>query len=166
LPDSNSPDSASPDLASPDSGARSPTRPNPAQPSESLRDPQPLEAQSLGIRRYPWLPFLGELGFLLLRGAGFGLAVRSLLPWDWSQGPLLLSAFGLAWLAGLVVPGAPGGLGVFEAVAIALLGRDLPPAVLLGSVALYRLISILAEAGTAAIAWGTQHGFGAATTDR
>jgi uncharacterized membrane protein YbhN (UPF0104 family) len=34
---------------------------------------------------------------------------------------LLLGAFSLAWLLGLVVPGAPGGLGVFEATAIALL---------------------------------------------
>jgi uncharacterized membrane protein YbhN (UPF0104 family) len=55
---------------------------------------------------------------------------------------------------GLIVPGAPGGMGVFEATTIALLDRqEFPPAIILTTTAIYRVISILAEAIAAAIAW-------------
>ena len=64
-----------------------------------------------------------------------------------------MGAFSIAWLLGLVVPGAPGGIGVFEAVAIALLGNQLPTGLLISSVALYRLISTLAEALGAGLIW-------------
>ncbi|MGB3615468.1 MAG: lysylphosphatidylglycerol synthase domain-containing protein [Elainellaceae cyanobacterium] len=98
------------------------------------------------LDRYPLRPLLGELGFLLLRGAGFLVAVRALTPIGVSDVPQLLSGFSLAWMLGLVVPGAPGGIGVFEATALALLEPVLPAAVLLGAIALYRLVSTLAEA--------------------
>jgi glycosyltransferase 2 family protein len=110
--------------------------------------PQPLQ-----LTRYPFRPLLGELLFVFLRGTGFVLTVLVLAPVTLAQLPLLLSAFGFAWLLGLVIPGAPGGLGVFEATAIALLNAQLPAAVILGSVALYRLVSTLAEAGGAGLAW-------------
>jgi uncharacterized membrane protein YbhN (UPF0104 family) len=44
-------------------------------------------------------------------------------------------------------------LGVFEATAIALLGNRFSPAIIVSSVALYRFISILAEAIGAGLAW-------------
>jgi uncharacterized membrane protein YbhN (UPF0104 family) len=78
------------------------------------------------------------------------LAIHAIEP---GQIPLLISVFSLAWLLGLVIPGAPGGIGVFEATAIALLDQTISPAVLLSVVALYRLISILAEAAGAGLAW-------------
>jgi hypothetical protein len=65
----------------------------------------------------------------------------------------LLGGFSLAWVLGLVIPGAPGGIGVFEATAIALLGTQLSPGVVIGGVTLYRLVSTLAEAGGAGLAW-------------
>jgi uncharacterized membrane protein YbhN (UPF0104 family) len=104
------------------------------------------------FNRYPLFPLLGELGFLLLRGLGFLLTVLAVSPIDGSQTPILLSGFSVAWLLGLVVPGAPGGLGVFEAVAIALLGQVLSPGILLSAAALYRLVSVLAEALGAGLA--------------
>jgi hypothetical protein len=64
-----------------------------------------------------------------------------------------MSAFSLAWLLGLVVPGAPGGLGIFEATAIALLDRFFSPGSLLAIVALYRLVSVTSEALGAILAW-------------
>lgn len=106
---------------------------------------------------YPLVPFAGEIGFLLLRGMGFlvtFLAISSIEP---GQIPLLITVFSLSWLLGLVIPGAPGGIGVFEATAIALLGQTYSPAVLLSIVALYRLISILAEAAGAGLAWLDEH---------
>jgi hypothetical protein len=99
-----------------------------------------------GLAHYPLKPLGGEFGFVLLRGLGFGLAVLALSPVGWDTWPLLLSRFSLAWCLGLVVPGAPGGLGIFEAAAVSLLQRQFSSGVVLGAVALYRLISTLAEA--------------------
>ncbi|MDZ7957212.1 MAG: YbhN family protein [Aulosira sp. DedQUE10] len=109
------------------------------------------------IERYPVRPLLGELGFLGLRGTGFILTLFALGPLNASQIPLLLGAFSFAWLLGFVVPGAPGGLGVFEATAIALLQNHFPAAVVISAIALYRLISIIAETAGAALAWLDEH---------
>jgi len=118
---------------------------------------QPVDQQvsepTLQLRRYPLLPLLGEAGFVLLRAAGFLLTMSALTPIAPNQLAVLISGFSFAWLMGLIVPGAPGGIGVFEATAIALL-HQFPTGMILGSVALYRLVSILAEAIGAAIAWG------------
>jgi glycosyltransferase 2 family protein len=63
---------------------------------------------------------------------------------------------------GLLVPGAPGGIGVFETVALALaLSSDIaaipqqyaPQGIVLSAIALFRVISILAEAIAAGCAW-------------
>ena len=66
--------------------------------------------------------------------------------------PLLFGGFSLAWLLGLVVPGAPGGVGVLEATAVSVLGTRFPMGTVLAAVTFYRLISVLAEAAGAAIA--------------
>ena len=58
---------------------------------------------------------------------------------------LRLSGFALAWTVGLVVPGAPGGLGVFEAVLLLRLAFAVPEAPLLAVVISYRLVSTLAD---------------------
>ncbi|BAY96408.1 hypothetical protein NIES37_03400 [Tolypothrix tenuis PCC 7101] len=110
-------------------------------------------SSNVRIERYPVRPLLGELAFLGLRGAGFILTLFALGPVNADQIPLLLGAFSFAWLLGFVVPGAPGGLGVFEATAIALLQNHFPAAVVISAIALYRLISIVAETAGAALAW-------------
>ncbi|GAB4196785.1 MAG: hypothetical protein Fur006_44580 [Coleofasciculaceae cyanobacterium] len=102
------------------------------------------DTQGVQIDRYPFLPLLGELGFLGLRGTGFFVTFFALTTIDPSQIPLLLSAFSLSWVLGLVIP-TPGGLGVFETTAIALLNPYFPIGVILSVVALFRLVSILAE---------------------
>lgn len=104
------------------------------------------------LRRYPMRPFLGECGFIVLRGAGFILTLLALMPMNLEQLPMLFSAYSLAWLFGLIIPGSPGGLGVFEATALTLLNSHLAPGVLLSAIAFYRLISILAEVVGAALA--------------
>lgn len=102
-------------------------------------------AQFITLKSYPLIPFLGEVGFVLLRGWGFLFTFLALQSISGQQIPQLISAFSFAWLLGLVVPGAPGGLGVFEVTAYGLLDDSLFPAEI-AAVALYRLISILAEA--------------------
>ncbi|MFN7529117.1 MAG: UPF0104 family protein, partial [Dolichospermum sp.] len=66
------------------------------------------------INRYPVKPLLGEIVFLGLRGAGFILTMLAISSLTWQQIPLLFGTFSCAWVMGLVIPGAPGGLGVFE----------------------------------------------------
>jgi uncharacterized membrane protein YbhN (UPF0104 family) len=116
-------------------------------------------AVPLNLEQYPLRPLLGELGFLGLRSTGFILTLFALSPLNLSQIPLLLGAFSFAWLLGLVVPGAPGGLGVFEATAIALLQQQFPTAVLISATVVYRLVSILAETAGAGLAWLDEHRF-------
>lgn len=105
------------------------------------------------IKRYPWRPLLGELGFIGLRGTGFLLTLLALMPLPIERIPLLFVAFSLAWVLGLIVPGAPGGLGVFEVTALALLQHGFSTGTIISAIALYRCISIIAEAIGAGIAW-------------
>lgn len=108
---------------------------------------------SLSMNRYPLKPLFGEFGFLLLRACGFIITLYAIAPINLSQFPLVIGAFSFAWLLGLVVPGAPGGIGVFEATAIALLGQSFPMALIVSASVLYRLISIIAETAAASLAW-------------
>jgi uncharacterized membrane protein YbhN (UPF0104 family) len=94
---------------------------------------------------YPWQPLLALAAFVLLRFSGFACCV---LAFD-LQGALgwtgWLAGFALAWTAGLVVPGAPGGLGVFEAVLLLRLASQIPEAPLLAIAIAYRVVVTLAD---------------------
>ncbi|MEO1002495.1 MAG: UPF0104 family protein [Cyanobacteria bacterium J06638_7] len=116
-------------------------------------EPAALTALGGGLRQalagYPWPPLLVQLAFVLLRFAGFACCVLAFdlhtsLAWSgW------LAGFALAWTIGLVVPGAPGGLGVFEAALLLRLGGAIPEAPLLAIALSYRLVATLADlAGT------------------
>ena len=100
---------------------------------------------------YPLWPLLAQLGFVLLRFAGFACCVlafdlQASLPWTgW------LAGFALAWTVGLVVPGAPGGLGVFEAALLLRLGTAIPEGPLLAIALSYRLVVSLADLLAAAL---------------
>jgi len=111
------------------------------------------DADICQINRYPWRPLLGEMGFLGLRGTGFLLTLLAVMPLSIERIPLLLTAFSLAWVLGLIIPGAPGGLGVFEVTAISLLQYSFSTGAVISAIALYRLISIIAETAGAGLAW-------------
>lgn len=115
------------------------------------KDSENFDPLSWKIDNYPIKPLVGYLAFLGLRGLGFCLILWAFTEYDLSQLPMLLSAFSIAWVTALVVPGAPGGIGVFEATAIALLAQPFSTAVILSVAALYRLISIVAETLAAAM---------------
>ncbi|MFM9046149.1 MAG: UPF0104 family protein [Cyanobium sp.] len=112
--------------------------------SESMAPPAATErAGRLGA--YPWAPLLAQLAFVLLRFAGFACCVwafnlQAMVPWTtW------LSGFALAWTLGLVVPGAPGGLGVFEAALLLRLALVLPEPPVLAVALSYRLVVTFAD---------------------
>ncbi|MFL0770012.1 MAG: lysylphosphatidylglycerol synthase domain-containing protein [Prochlorococcus sp.] len=111
-----------------------------------------LDPELLGSGRegYPWWPLGMEMAFLLCRFAGFWCCVTA-----FSLGPSLgwgewVSGFALAWTIGLVVPAAPGGLGVFEAVLLLALGAEVSEGPLLAVALSYRVIVTLADGLAAA----------------
>lgn len=122
----------------------------------SQRDADAAPPPPTTLGRYPFGPLVGEFGFVMLRGAGFVGCVLALYQPALSEMPLIVAAFAVAYVAGLVVPGAPGGIGVFEATALGLLQNQLPSGVIFGAVAIYRLVSTGAEAlgGLVPERWG------------
>ena len=111
------------------------------------------EQYGSGRDGYPWIPLLAELLFVACRFSGFWACLQvfglhQVLPiTEW------LAAFALAWTAGLVVPAAPGGLGVFEAVLLLRLGQSVPEAPLLAVALSYRLVATLADVLAAGGVW-------------
>ncbi|WPF87474.1 lysylphosphatidylglycerol synthase domain-containing protein [Cyanobacterium aponinum AL20118] len=109
---------------------------------------------NIKLNKYPFLPLIGELIFLLLRGSAFMALMMPFIDLNIILIPQVLTAFSFAWLIGLIVPGAPGGLGIFEAVAIASLDPAIfPRDKIIIVVALFRFSSIIAETFTAYLAW-------------
>ncbi len=105
------------------------------------------------LRHYPWGILGAEIGFVVLRGLGFGILLADRVPLGWSHWLSVMGSFGLAWGAGLIVPGAPGGIGVFEAGILLLLDGSISSPELIVATGLYRLVSIGAE-GTGALLAG------------
>jgi glycosyltransferase 2 family protein len=113
------------------------------------------------VRRYPFRTLLGETVFVALRGIGFVLTVSALTSVSLESVPSLVSIFSVGWVLGFITPGAPGGLGVFELTVSTLLAQPgilhgaqaLPIGVAISAVAIHRLISTLAEAMGAFLAW-------------
>ena len=107
----------------------------------------PLDATGLGSGRggYPWAPLGMEMVFVLCRFAGFWCCVQT-FDLGFSHPPVVwLAGFALAWTVGLVVPAAPGGLGVFEAVLLLRLNPLVAEAPLLAVALSYRLVVTLAD---------------------
>jgi glycosyltransferase 2 family protein len=124
------------------------------------QDSTPANNTALKMEHYPLKLLLGELGFVGLRSAGFLFSWIALSPVDFHQTILILGDFSLAWMLGLITPGAPGGIGVFEVTAIALLNRYFSDGLILSVVAFNRLVSILAEAAGAALALLSERWYG------
>ena len=111
---------------------------------ESLASFDPTQLGS-GRGGYPWAPLAMEMVFVLCRFAGFWCCVQSFGLGDGHPLGVWLSGFALAWTVGLVVPGAPGGLGVFETVLLLRLHGVVAEAPLLAIVLSYRLVVTLAD---------------------
>jgi glycosyltransferase 2 family protein len=88
----------------------------------------------------------------LLLGVSFWLCARGLVSVPVEDLAFYMGAFAIGWLAGLLAVYAPGGLGVREAVLVALLSGRIGAADALVAAAASRLILILADLGLAGIA--------------
>ncbi|WP_320667280.1 lysylphosphatidylglycerol synthase domain-containing protein [Prochlorococcus sp. MIT 1307] len=100
---------------------------------------------SLQRSNYPFKALIAEILFVLFRFLGFwcclnAFSLESAIPFmEW------MAAFALAWTIGLVVPAAPGGVGVFEAALLIRVGTYVPEAPLLATLLCYRLTATIAD---------------------
>lgn len=87
--------------------------------------------------------------FFLMISATVFVALLALLALDasviFNYALLIASAYVIAWLVGLVTPGAPAGVGVRELVLLFLLGRLVPEDVLLMAVVLGRMVTVVGD---------------------
>lgn len=105
-----------------------------------------LVGASLAARR----PLLTALAFQILAFSAFALAAALLGAVTLPAGTSLAhfaALFLLAWLAGFVVPVAPGGIGIREAALLALAGTGLPAAALMATTLALRASSITGDLG-------------------
>lgn len=90
---------------------------------------------------------LWQLAFLALSGSIFGIGLYTVQsgPVESSLWPLVAGCYVVAWLIGLVTPGAPAGVGVREAVLLLLLGAWIAPADLVLAVVLGRCVTVVGD---------------------
>ncbi len=113
---------------------------------KKIKSQNKKEKETIYLEKYPIKVLIGEMIFLVLRSLGFIFALMAFMSVTLQQIPMIISSFSFAWLLGLIIPGAPGGLGVFEASIIALSKTsNFPIEVILTTAAIFRIISILAE---------------------
>jgi glycosyltransferase 2 family protein len=121
-----------------------------------LRGNQVMER---GLTRYPLQELLIAIIFMGLRCGMFLAAVQIFQPIDWKMAQILIGGFSFAWITRVISP-TPAGLGIFEFTILQTLGAELEQAILLGSVAVYRIVTLGAEVILAAIAYSVPQGLG------
>ena len=95
---------------------------------------------------YPYKPVLVETIFVFFRFLGFLCCINAFSIGSFVSHVELISYFSFAWIIGLIVPAAPGGIGVFESVILFSLGSShLPEAPLIASLLCYRLVSTISD---------------------
>ena len=97
------------------------------------------------ISFFPTRALLLEIGFVLSKFIGFYFCLNTFYPINTLDIIFLLVIFSLSWSLGVVVPTAPGGVGVFEACLPFLVGRNIPQNTILVSLIYFRIISTSAD---------------------
>ena len=111
-----------------------------------LQNLNDLFAERININSFfPTKALLLEIGFVLSKFIGFYFCLSTYYPSNTLDVIFLLVIFSLSWSLGLVVPTAPGGVGVFEACLLFLVGRNIPQNAILVSLIYFRIISTSAD---------------------
>ncbi len=97
------------------------------------------------ISFFPLRALFLEIGFVLSKFIGFYICLNTFYTNNNLNIIYLLAVFSLSWSIGLVVPTAPGGVGVFEAFLLFFVGRNIPQNVILVSLIYFRIISTSAD---------------------
>ena len=99
---------------------------------------------ALKLKLFIWPMLLHGCNFVLL-GASLWCVVIAIAPMSAPTLLLCTSVFTCAWVAGFLVPGAPGGVGVRDGIIALGLGLMVGPGVGLGIAVAHRLISVLGD---------------------
>ncbi len=86
-----------------------------------------------------------EIGFVLSKFIGFFICLNTFYTSNTLNIIFLLVIFSLSWSIGLVVPAAPGGVGVFEACLLLFVGKSIPENIIIMSLVYFRVISTSAD---------------------
>ncbi len=97
------------------------------------------------ISPFPLRAFLIETCFVLLRFYAFWICLNAFSIESYFSFLEWISLFSLAWSIGLVIPSAPGGIGVFEAMILLFIPNSFPKEYILLVLLSYRLIISLAD---------------------
>jgi len=97
------------------------------------------------ISFFPTRALILEIGFVLSKFIGFYICLNTFYASNNLNMIFLLVIFSLSWSLGLVVPGAPGGVGVFEACLLLFVGKSIPQNIILISLVYFRVISTSAD---------------------
>ena len=94
---------------------------------------------------FPTRALILEIGFVLTKFIGFYICLNTFYISNTLNSIFLLVIFSLSWSLGLVVPTAPGGVGVFEACLLLFVGKSIPENIILISLVYFRVISTSAD---------------------
>jgi len=86
-----------------------------------------------------------EIGFCVSKFIGFYICLNTFYTSKTLNIIFLLVIFSLSWSLGLVVPTAPGGVGVFEACLLFFVGKSIPQNIIIISLIYFRVISTSAD---------------------
>ena len=115
---------------------------------EVLRLPNSKDQFEERINIVSFLPIRAlilEIGFVLSKFIGFYICLNTFYIGNTLNSIFLLVIFSLAWSLGLVVPTAPGGVGVFEACFLFFVGKSIPQNIILICLIYFRVISTSAD---------------------
>ncbi len=97
------------------------------------------------ISFFPTRALLLEIAFVFSKFVGFYICLNTFYTSNTLNIIFLLVIFSLSWSIGLVVPAAPGGVGVFEACLLLFVGKSIPENIILISLVYFRVISTSAD---------------------
>jgi len=115
---------------------------------EVLRLPNTKDQFKEKINIVSFLPIRAlilEIGFVLSKFIGFYICLNTFYAINTLDIIFLLVIFSLSWSLGLVVPTAPGGVGVFEACLLFFVGKSIPQNIILICLIYFRVISTSAD---------------------
>ncbi len=97
------------------------------------------------ISFFPTRALILEIGFVLSKFIGFYICLNTFYKTNTLNSIFLLVIFSLSWSLGLIVPTAPGGVGVFEACFLFFVGKSIPQNIILICLIYFRVISTSAD---------------------
>jgi len=97
------------------------------------------------ISFFPTRALILEIGFVLSKFIGFYICLNTFYASNTLNIIFLLVIFSLSWSLGLVVPAAPGGVGVFEACLLLFVGKSIPQNIIIICLVYFRVISTSAD---------------------